>query len=155
MKATRIISLLLALVCILSLCGCGEDDTNRVEDIITIADSVSINGETVDTVEARMGAFEGSQGDYIEFKFSEAQTFNTVFVNEKTTSIRQFNIYAEVDGQYKLIYTGKNVFNNEIPVEETTATAIKFEVVNTEIGNDAFTIIGISAYNIQEAQNGN
>ena len=150
MKATRIISLLLALVCILSLCGCGEDDTNRVEDIITIADSVSINGETVDTVEARMGAFEGSQGDYIEFKFSEAQTFNTVFVNEKTTSIRQFNIYAEVDGQYKLIYTGKNVFNNEIAVEETTATAIKFEVVNTEIGNDAFTVIGISAYNIQE-----
>ena len=150
MKATRIISLLLALVCILSLCGCGEDDTNRVEDIITIADSVSINGKSVDTVEARMGAFEGSQGDYIEFKFSEAQTFNTVFVNEKTTSIRQFNIYAEVDGQYKLIYTGKNVFNNEIPVEETTATAIKFEVVNTEIGNDAFTVIGISAYNIQE-----
>lgn len=150
MKATRIISLLLALVCILSLCGCGEDDADRVEDIITIADSVSINGETVDTVEARMGAFEGSQGDYIEFKFSEAQTFNTVFVNEKTTSIRQFNIYAEVDGQYKLIYTGKNVFNNEIAVEETTATAIKFEVVNTEIGNDAFTVIGISAYNIQE-----
>lgn len=150
MKATKITSLLLALICIISLCSCGEEDTERVEDIITIADTVSINGEAVDTVEARMGAFEGSQGDYIEFKFSEAQTFNTVFINEKTTSIRQFNIYAEVDGQYMLIYTGKNVLNIEIPVEETTATAIKFEVVNTEIGNDAFTIIGISAYNIQE-----
>lgn len=150
MKVTRITSLLLALICILSLCSCGEDDTERVEDIITIADTVSINGEAVDTVEARMGAFEGSQGDYIEFKFTEAQTFNTVFINEKTTSIRQFNIYAEVDGQYMLIYTGKNVLNVEIPVEETTATAIKFEVVNTEIGNDVFTVIGISAYNIQE-----
>lgn len=150
MKATRITSLVLALICIISLCSCSEEDTERVEDIITIADTVSINGEAVDTVEARMGAFEGSQGDYIEFKFTEAQTFNTVFINEKTTSIRQFNIYAEVDGQYMLIYTGKNVLNIEIPVEETTATAIKFEVVNTEIGNDAFTIIGISAYNIQE-----
>lgn len=150
MKVTRITSLVLALICIISLCSCSEEDTERVEDIITFADTVSINGEAVDTVEARMGAFEGSQGDYIEFKFSEAQTFNTVFINEKTTSIRQFNIYAEVDGQYMLIYTGKNVLNIEIPVEETTATAIKFEVVNTEIGNDAFTIIGISAYNIQE-----
>ena len=155
MKRIKIISLVLALVCIISFCSCGKDKEDRIEDIITIADSVSINGENVDTVEARMGAFEGSQGDYIEFKFSEAQTFNTVFINEKTTSIRQFNIYAEVDGQYMLIYTGKNVFNNEIAVEETTATAIKFEVVNTEIGNDAFTIIGISAYNIEEEQNGN
>lgn len=155
MKTVKFTALLLALMCIVSLCSCGENDENRITDIITIADSVSINGETVDTVEARMGAFEGKQGDYIEFRFSEAQTFNTVFINEKTTSIRQFNIYAEVDGQYTLIYTGKNVFNSEIPVDETTATAIKFEVVNTEIGNDAFTVIGISAYSIKENQNGN
>lgn len=147
----KITGLLLCFITLFSLCACGSnDDTTRIEDIITVAESVYINGEEVDTVEARMGAFEGKQGDYIEFRFDEEQTFNTVFINEKTATVRQYNIYAEVDGEYKLIHTGKHIFNENIPVDEVTATAIKFRVVNTEIGNDAFTVIGISAYNIQE-----
>ena len=97
-----------------------------------------------------MGAFQGGQGDYIEFRFKEPQTFNTVFINEKSTSVRQFNIYAEVDGRYKLIYTSKMILNENIAVEKTTATALKIEIVNTEIGNDSFTIQGINAYNIEE-----
>lgn len=133
------------MICLFSSCG-GD----RVEDIITTAESVLINGEDVDTVEASMGAFQGKQGDYIEFRFPEEQTFNTVFINEKSTSVRQFNIFAEVDGKFKLIYTDKLILNKNIAVEETTATAIKIQIVNTEIGNDNFTIQGISAYNIKE-----
>ena len=97
-----------------------------------------------------MGAFEGKQGDYIIFRFDEEQTFNTVFINEKTTSVRQYNIFAEVDGKFKLIYTDKLILNENIVIEETTATAIKIQIVNTEIGNDHFIIQGVSAYNTKE-----
>jgi hypothetical protein len=152
MKKTRAISLILAIITLLSVCGCGKANENRIEDIITLAKEVKISGKTVDTVEARMGAFEGKQGDYIEFFFSEKQTFNTIHITEKTTSIRQFNIYADVDGDYKLLYTGKHVLNEEIAVEETTTTAIKIHILNTEIGNDDFAITGINAYNIKESK---
>lgn len=144
----RIIYSAISIVFILSLLtSCGAD---RITDVITTAETVLINGKEVDTVEASMGAFQGRQGDCIEFRFKEPQTFNTVFINEKSTSVRQFNIYAEVDGQFKLIYTSKLILNDNIAVERTTATALKIEIVNTEIGNDSFTIQGINAYNIEE-----
>ena len=132
-------------ICLFSSCG-GD----RVEDIIATAETVIVKGEVVDTVEASMGAFQGKQGDYIEFRFDEPQTFNTVFINEKTASVRQFNIFAEVNGKYKLIFTDKLIINENIAVEETTATAIKIQIVNTEIGNDNFIIQGVSAYNIEQ-----
>ena len=139
---------LLSLVLILSLfSSCGGE---RVEDIVATAETVIVNGEVVDTVEASMGAFEGKQGDYIIFRFDEERTFDTIFINEKTTSVRQYNVFAEIDGKFKLIYTNKLILNENIAVEETTATAIKIQIVNTEIGNDHFVIQGVSAYNIEE-----
>ena len=42
------------------------------------------------------------------------------------------------------------ILNENIAVEKTTATALKIEIVNTEIGNDSFTIQGINAYNIED-----
>lgn len=141
------ITSIILIICLFTSCG-----SNRIVDVVSTAEVVLINGETVDTVEASMGAFQGKQGDYIEFRFSEEQTFNTVFINEKSTSVRQYNIFAEVDGEFKLIYTDKLIINDNIAVEETTATALKIQIVNTEIGNDNFTIQGISAYNIEETQ---
>lgn len=141
---------ILLIICLFSACG-GD----RIVDIVSTAKTVLINGEAVDTVEASMGAFQGKQGDYIEFRFDEAQTFNTVFINEKSTSVRQYNIFAEVDGEYKLIYTDKLIINENISVEETTATALKIQIVNTEIGNDNFIIQGVNAYNIEVVKDGN
>lgn len=144
-----IISLIL-IISLFSSCG-GE----KVVDVISNAETVIVKGEVVDTVEASMGAFQGKQGDYIEFRFDKEQTFNTVFINEKSTSVRQYNIFAEVDGEFKLIHTDKLILNENIAVEETTATALKIQIVNTEIGNDNFVIQGVSAYNIEVANNGN
>lgn len=135
----------LLIICLFSSCG-GE----KIIDVVSTAETVLINGEEVDTVEAAMGAFQGKQGDYIEFRFPEEQTFNTVFINEKTTTVRQFNIFAEVDGRFKLIYTSKLIVNDNIKIEQTTATALKIQIVNTEIGNDNFIIQGICAYNIEQ-----
>lgn len=151
MKKT--ISVILCLILIGTIfSGCKKDE-NRVTDIIQEATIVSINGIQVDTIEAAMGAFSGKQGDYIEFRFSELQTINTFFIIEKTTTVRQYNVYAEVDGRYKLVHTGKNIFPENIIIEPVTASAIKVEIVNTQIGDDNFTIQGISAYNIKETQN--
>ncbi len=135
---------IILIICLFASCG-----GNRVVDIVSNAETVLINGKAVDTVEASMGAFQGKQGDYIEFRFNKELTFNTVFINEKSTSVRQYNIFAEVDGEYKLIYTDKLIINENIAVEETTATALKIQIVNTEIGNDNFIIQGVSAYNIE------
>ena len=136
---------IILILCLFSSCG-----GNKVVDIVSTAETVIVKGEVVETVEASMGAFEGKQGDYITFRFDEEQTFNTVFINEKTTSVRQYNIYAEVDGEFMLIHTDKLIINENISVDETTATALKIEIVNTEIGNDHFIIQGISAYNIEQ-----
>ena len=136
---------ILLIICLFSSCG-GE----KIVDIVSNAETVIIKGEVVETVEASMGAFQGKQGDYIEFRFDEEQTFNTIFINEKSASVRQYNIFAEIDGEFKLIYTDKLIINENIAVEETTATALKIEIVNTEIGNDNFIIQGISAYNIEQ-----
>ena len=135
---------IILIICLFSSCG-----GNRIIDIVTTAETVLINGEAVNTVEASMGAFQGKQGDYIEFRFNKEQTFNTIFINEKSTSVRQYNVFAEVDGEFKLIYTDKLIVNENIAVEETTATALKIQIVNTEIGNDNFIIQGVSAYNIE------
>ncbi len=144
-KASAVIVIISILCFAFSSCKEAENE-NAIVDVITLASEVGINGEKVNTVEASMGAFKGSQGDYIEFFFDEPVTFNSFFINEKTTSIRQYNIYAMTDGKYELIHTGKHVTIENIALEPVTATAVKFVVVNTEIGNDEFIIQGISAY---------
>ncbi len=144
-KTLCLVVCILLITCLFSACG-GD----KIVDVVNNAETVLVNGKEVATVEASMGAFQGKQGDYIEFRFSEEQTFNTVFINEKSTSVRQYNIYAEVDGRYKLIHTDKLIINENIAVEKTTATALKIQIVNTEIGNDKFIIQGVSAYNIEE-----
>ncbi len=146
----KLISFSLCLVLILTaFSGCGKKDT--ITDVVQTDKIVLINGKEVNTVEASMGAFKGKQGDYIEFRFSKPQTIDTYFIIEKSTTVRQFNIYAEVEGKFKLVYTGKNIFNEEIKTEPETASAVKIEILNTQIGNDAFEITSISAYNSQEA----
>lgn len=142
------------LLCVINLLfgtfsGCNGSSDEGVSDIITAADEVYINGTLTDTVEARTGAFQGKQGDYIEFRFDEPWMFNTVFINEKTATIRQYNIYAEIDGKYTLVHTGKNVLQENIVVEPVMVTGFKLEIVNTAIGDDNFVIQGISAYYIK------
>ena len=142
------------LLCVINLLfgtfsGCNGSSDEGVSDIITAADEVYINGILTDTVEARMGAFQGKQGDYIEFHFNEPWMFNTVFINEQTATIRQYNIYAEIDGKYTLVHTGKNVLQEDITVEPVMVTGFKLEIVNTAIGDDNFVIQGISAYYIK------
>lgn len=145
-KAFKSVSFLLLLVIILSLlasCGSGK---GGITEVISLAESVKINGEAVDTVEARMGAFQGKQGDYIEFFFNEEITFDSFFINEKTTSVRQFNIYVLENDKYKLVHTGKSITIENIRFDESiSTTAVKLVIVNTEIGEE-FIIQGVSAY---------
>lgn len=150
MKTLKISALLMAVL--MFFCSCTKGNESKVVDVIQEAAIVSINGTEQSTVEAFLGAFEGKQGDYIEFRFPEPQTFNTVFITEKTATIRQFNIYAEIDGKETLIHTGKHILQDNIVFDEVTASAFKFEVVNTQIGNDHFVIQGISAYNITKGE---
>ena len=149
-KALNLTSVILCFaVLVLILCGCSQK-REKIVDVITTATSVYVCGEKNETVEASMGAFKGKQGDFIEFRFDEPQTFNTVFITEKTATVRQYNLYAEIDGEYQLIYTGKLIMAENVTFDTVTATAFKFTVVNTEIGNDEFIIQGINAYNITE-----
>lgn len=146
-KYLKLISIFICLLLLItSLCSCSQK-REKIVDVISTATSVFINGEQNETVEASMGAFKGKQGDSIEFRFEEPQEFNTVFITEKTATVRQFNIFAEIDGKFQLIYTGKLITAENITFETVTATAFKFTVVNTEIGSDEFVIQGISAYN--------
>ena len=142
----------LCVLCLLTaaLTGCVGTSENVITDVISTANEVYVNGTLTDTVEARLGAFQGKQGAYIEFRFPAPQAFNTIFINEKTATVRQYNVYAEIDGKYTLVHTGKNIFQENIFIEAVTATAFKLEIVNTAIGDDSFIIQGVSAYYIPE-----
>ncbi len=148
-KFSALIIAAITVICLFS--SCSDNNENRVINVIGEASAVYVNGIENNTVEAALGAFEGKQGDYIEFKFSEPQAFNTLYITEKTASVRQFNIYAEIDGKYTLVYTGKHILQDNIIIDTVTATGIKFEVVNTDIGNDSFLIQGINAYSTNGA----
>ena len=151
MKRIKFPPLLVAIVLLVTaFSGCGKADENKIIDIIQGAETVIVKGVQTDTIEASMGAFQGKQGDYIEFRFDEPQTFNTVFITEKTATVRQFNIYAEIEGKYTLVHTGKVILQENITIDTVTADALKLEIVNTQIGNDNFIIQSISAYNIVE-----
>ena len=152
MLASRKITaaLLAVLLALTALAGCSRGENGRVTDVASAAQTVRINGVIADTVEAQSGAFEGKQGDTIEFEFAEPEEFNTVFIIEKTTTVRQFNIYAKVDGMYQLVYTGKRIVSENCVFDTVKATALKVEILNTEIGDDHFIIQGISAYKLGE-----
>ena len=101
MKKTKIIAVVIALLTIATVfSGCRNKDEKKIVNIIQNAESVYINETESTTVEAYMGAFEGSQGDFIEFKFTEPQTFNTVFIAEKTATVeksRQMHTRADME----------------------------------------------------------
>lgn len=140
------------IICLLVItalfCSCSHK--GEITDVLRTAKSVLINDEEVDTVEARMGAFQGKQGDKIEFIFDEPHEINTVYIAEKTAAVRQFNIYARVDGKYMLVYTDKLITGQNLQFETVTADALQVEILNTELGNDNFIIQGVSAYEIPE-----
>ncbi len=147
MKNIKIyVSLLLCFIMILSVfSACSTGDTETVS-----SEKVLINGKETNTVEASLGAFEGKQGDYIEFIFTEPTDVNAVYIIEKTANIRQFNIFAKIGGKYRLVYTGKNVLTDNCRFNTVKAEAIKFSVVNTDIQKTRFIIQGISIYNIKD-----
>lgn len=146
-KFQRICALvvLLSLLCG-SLCACTG---GNVEDLVSSSTNVLINKKAVDTVEARMGAFSGKQGDTIEFRFAKASKLNTVYIVEKTAVITRYLLYAEVNGKFKLVYDGKQVFAQNITFDTVTATALKLEIMNTQPGAGDFTITGINAYYLE------
>lgn len=153
MKMTKAPALLLCLVLLFSFSSCknkNKDEKPFIEDIVQNASAVYINGKQTDTLEASYGAFEGKQGDYIEFRFANPQKINTVLITEKTATVRQFNIFATIDGKETLIYTGKHILQENIQFEAVDATALKIQIVNTQIGNNNFIIQGINAYNLTE-----
>ena len=52
------ITSIILIICLFTSCG-----SNRIVDVVSTAEVVLINGESVDSVEASMGAFQGKQGD--------------------------------------------------------------------------------------------
>ncbi len=149
MKKTLSVLLIIAL-CAGLFGSCSNNTENKIIDVVSTAKEVRINGEISSTVEAQMGAFTGVQGDYIEFFFTESREINTVYIIEKTATVRQFNIFAEIDGSYILIHTGKVITGEEITFDTVSATALKIQIFATQKDKNEFIIQGISAYNIVE-----
>ncbi len=141
------VALILAVSVIFLFSSCGSKSS--VTDVVSNASSVNINGTDVTTVEARLGAFSGKSGDYIEFKFDEPQKINSIFINEKTAAVSQFNIYGNVDGELKMLYAGTKILTTDYLFDEVSVSTLRIEVASTSDGNDEFIIQGISAYYIE------
>lgn len=143
-KAVSLLTVIVITLTVFSACGKKREPT-----IAQSIETVYINGKEVNTVESLAGAFSGVQGDTIEFRFEKPQTLNTLYIMEKTATVKQFNIYAEIDGNFTLVYTGKEMFAQFCTFETVETTAIKVKIVNTDIQKNEFTIQGIDFYNIE------
>lgn len=93
----KVISVFLSLVLLLTLTSCQSTfNTDKIDNF-----SVMKNAEIIGDLKGRVDA----EGTFIEIKFPEKTTFDTVVIKEKDNQIDKFSIWLkDENGKYKSIY---------------------------------------------------
>lgn len=92
----KVISILLVFVLLFSLTACGSFENKKDKNF-----SVMNNAEIIGNLKGEVAA----EGTFIEIRFPEETTFDTVVLKEKDNQIDKFSIWVEDEnGEYKSIY---------------------------------------------------
>ena len=93
----KVVSVILSVVILLTLTSCQSTfETDKI-DAFSVMDNAQIIGDLQGQVAA--------EGTFIEIRFSEETTFDTVVLKEKDNQIDKFSIWVEDEnGEYKSIY---------------------------------------------------
>ena len=92
----RILSIILVLAFVFSLSSCGVDYEIPNKDDFSVMENAEIIGELKGQVAVK--------GTFIEIRFPEAVTFDTVVIEEKGNQIDKFSIWLEDEnGEYRSV----------------------------------------------------
>lgn len=141
----KIISVVLSLCILLSLTSCQSAlQTDKIDDF-----SVIENAQIIGDLKGNVAA----EGTFIEIRFPEKTTFDTVVIKEKDNQIEKFSIWIEDEnGEYESIYQQDRIGEYRYcEIGEHTAKSLKI-CINSSNENQ-YNLKSIDVLNVKENKN--
>ena len=142
----KVISILLVFVLLFSLTACGSFENKKDKNF-----SVMKNAEIIGNLKGEVAA----EGTFIEIRFPEETTFDTVVLKEMDNQIDKFSIWVEDEnGEYKSIYQQDRVGEYRYcEIGEHTTDSLKI-CINSSNENQ-YNIKSIDVLNVKDNKNDN
>lgn len=141
----KVISVILSLFIILSLASCQSTiKTDKIDDF-----SVMKDAEIIGNLKGQVA----SEGSFIEVRFPEETTFDTVVLKEKDNQIDKFSIWIEDEnGEYQSIYQQDRVGEYRYcEIGEHTAKSLKICINSSN--ESQYNLKSIDVLNVKENKN--
>lgn len=95
--------------------------------------------------------FKGKDNDFLDFNFKKPTHINLVTLFEKGENVTDFEIYAEIEGELKMIYKQNRISKFRVcAVEGITTEKLRVKVLNTRKGY--FRDIKVYLYNLPKKE---
>lgn len=142
----KIISILLVFVLLFSFTACGSFENKKDKNF-----SVMQNAEIIGNLKGEVAA----EGTFIEIRFPEETTFDTVVLKEKDNQIDKFSIWVEYEnGEYESIYKQDRIGEYRYcEIGEHTTDSLKI-CINSSNENQ-YNIKSIDVLNVKDNKNDN
>ena len=141
----KVLSIILVLAFVFSLSSCNVDyDIPKKDDF-----SVMKNAEIIGELKGQVAV----EGTFIEIRFPEAVTFDTVVIEEKDNQIDKFSIWLEDEnGEYQSIYQQDRIGDYRYcEIGEHTADSLKI-CINSSNENQ-YELKNIDVLNVKDNKN--
>ncbi len=141
----KVISVFLSLVLLLSLTSCQS--TFKTDNIDAF--SVMKNAQIIGDLKGQVAA----EGTFIEIRFQEDVTFDTVVIKEKDNQIDKFSIWLEDEnGEYKSIYKQDRIGEYRYcEIGEHTADSLKICIESSN--ENQYNLKDIDVLNVKDNKN--
>ena len=141
----KVISVFLSLVLLLTLTSCQSTfNTDKIDNF-----SVMKNAEIIGDLKGQVDA----EGTFIEIKFPEKTTFDTVVIKEKDNQIDKFSIWLkDENGKYKSIYQQDRIGDYRYcEIGEHTADSLKICIESSN--ENQYKLKDIDVLNVKDNRN--
>ena len=141
----KVISVFLSLVLLLTLTSCQSTFKTDSIDAFSVMKNAQIIGDLKGQV--------ATEGTFIEIRFQEDVTFDTVVIKEKDNQIDKFSIWLEDEnGEYKSIYKQDRIGEYRYcAIGEYTADSLKICIESSN--ENQYNLKDIDVLNVKENKN--
>ncbi len=141
----KIIAIVLSLVILLTFTSCQSAFETEKIDIFSVMQNAEIIGNLKGVV--------GTEGTFIEIRFTEETTFDTVVLKEKGNQIFEFSIWLEDDnGEFVSVYEQDRVGEYRYcEIGEHTAKSIKISIDSAN--ESQYHLKNIDILNVKDNKN--
>lgn len=141
----KIISIFLAIVILLTLTSCQSTFKTDKIDAFSVMENAQIIGDLKGQVAV--------EGTFIEIRFQEDVTFDTVVIKEKNNQIEKFSIWLEDEnGEYQSIYQQDRIGEYRYcEIGEHTADSLKICIESSN--ENQYYLKNIDVLNVEDNRN--